>query len=141
MKVSRPSVHGFQRRHSEEIQVARLRILGETTDYAISNKVLRIAAKDARWQLLEAVRAARAKGETGEETGLVVRQYKIIGQGKSMRMVEEWKIDDGLLAALERTETSAANELGQLPKGDIYQDNRTQVLIQEVVGIDPEKLE
>lgn len=116
-KVHFSSVMRFVDRHAGEIEALRAEVAERARDLLISNKFNRLAAKDLRWQLLEGVRQARAKGETGEDTGLVVRQFKMLGSGENAQMVEEWKIDDALLAALERVEHGAAEELDQLPRG------------------------
>ncbi len=135
--VNRSSVWRFYDRHQEEIDALSLEVLRQVTDYAIADKVKRIAAKDFRWGLLEQVRQARSKGETGEATGLVVRQYKGLGSGDNFQVVEEWKLDDGLLSAMENLETSAADELGQRPRpdkgGDTYNIAKA-VLVRYVEG-------
>lgn len=115
-QVSSQAVCAFRKRHAAELGPLVAEVEKQITDYAIASKVNRIKAMDQRWHLLESVRQARAKGETGEETGLVVRQYKALGSGKFMQVVEEWKIDPALLAAMAELERDAAEELGQLNK-------------------------
>lgn len=130
--VSIPAVMKFQQRHADRLNALNEVVAKQVTDYAISAKVNRIIAKDSRWHLLEQVRLARAKGEEGMETGLVVRTYKALGSGNNMSIVEEYKVDDGLLSALDRLEHSAAEELAQLPKaGDVTvnANNGSKVLV------------
>lgn len=119
--VSRAGVLYFERRFAATILQAKAEVGRQVEDYAIASKINRIAAKDRRWQLLEAVRQARAHGGTGEETGLMVKQIRRIGSGEDAEYITEFKVDDGLISAMERLERSAAEELGQLPKqGDQY---------------------
>ncbi len=129
--VSREAVSKFIQRHADELTALQTVVDKQVTDYAIAHKVNRIVAKDQRWQLLEQVRQARAKGDQGMETGLVVRTYKALGSGDNMTIVEEFKIDDGLLSAMDRLEHMTAEELAQLPRPDVHvQQNLT--LIREV---------
>lgn len=116
-KVARSSVTKFITRHADRLEALQAEVAKQVEDYAISQKVFRIATKDLLHSLLEQVRVARSKGETGIETGLIVKQLKAVGSGENAIFVEEFKLDDALLAAFERLEHSAAEELGQLPKG------------------------
>ena len=52
------------------------------------------------------------------------------GKGPFAQIVEEYKLDDGLLAAMERAEHGAAEELGHLPKADVNVQNNV-ILIRE----------
>ena len=127
-QVSREAVGAFRQRHADEIAEARALVDAAVLGRTIAEKAARIEAKDQRWHLLEDVRQARAAGGTGMETGLVVRQYKALGSGKSMQVVEEYAIDTGMLAALDRLEHSAAEELAQLPKPE----TNIQIMAQNV---------
>ena len=115
-KLTRQAITAFRHRHEAELTPIVAEVERQVTDFAIAQKVNRIAAKELRWSLLEEVRRHRAAGGHGMETGLVVRQYKALGSGKNMQIVEEYKIDPELLAALDRVEHGAAEELAQLPK-------------------------
>lgn len=130
--ISPQAVTSWRARHADELGVKLAEAERQAADYGIATKVNRIAAKDLRWQLLEQVRQARAQGQHGIETGLVVRTYKALGSGENMTIVEEYKVDDGLLSALERTERGAAEEMGQLPKAgevNVHAGNGSKVLI------------
>ena len=127
--VSRAAVNGFNKRYAVEIVQGLEALEAELERYAIASKVNRIAAKDRRWQLLEALRQARAKGKSGEDTGLGAKTYKTIGQGEDATLVVEFKLDGELLAAMERAERSTAEELGQLPKPGGKEDNPTNILV------------
>ena len=139
--MSQQAVCAFERRYAATIVKARTEVENQVVDYAIAQKVSRIAAKDRRWQLLEAVRQARSHGGTGEETGLVAKTYKSMRVTTEVKLdedgepytvdrydvVTEYKVDNDLIRAMEATEHGAAEELGQLPKqGDTFVLNPTQ---------------
>lgn len=88
-----------------------------TLRYRIARRRERVAALDERWQLMARVIAARGEAMTGEapgsETGLLVRQVKVVGSGEHQRTVEEYAVDTGLLRELRGTEEQAAREVGQ----------------------------
>lgn len=113
---TRQAITAFKGRHKDEIEPKVEQAAALVIDKAITDKANRLAAKDFRWQLLEQVRLARAKGEQGEETGLIVKQYKALGSGPLAEIVTEYKLDAGWLAAALALEDSAADELGQRPK-------------------------
>lgn len=123
-------------------RVALDQAMTEVTDYvkqvAIADKQYRLMVKDRLESLLETVRVARTNGETGESTGLVTKTYKIIGTGKSAQLVEEYKVDTALVAAIDSLHRSAAEELGQLPKADQNINVKAMLLIREVGGTDIE---
>lgn len=135
-KVTESAVSQFVDRHAQQLADMRSAVNKGAEDYMIAHKVDRIRLRDfLRSQLLE-VRKARAKGDTGEETGLVVKTYKQIGNGRNVQLVEEWKIDPALVNLIETLQHATAEELGQLPKsGDVNLniDNRTQILVREVL--------
>ena len=134
-KVHRASVSKFIKRHALELAALNEKVAQQVEDYAIAHQVNRIIAKDGRWQLLEKVRQARANGEQGIETGLVVKRYKLIGYGKDAQVVEEYEIDTGLLAAMDRLERGAAEELDQLPKAGKGDTNvNVGVIIKQIEG-------
>lgn len=137
-KVSRSSLTKFMVRHVDKLTALRTEIQKRSEDYLVADKVARIAAKDQRWALLEQVRRERAAGGTGLESGLVVKTYKMVGSGKNAVMVEEYKIDPGLLDGFDRIERGAAEELGQIPKADQNVNLRAQVLIRDYGQIEPE---
>lgn len=128
------AVTRFEDRHAVAIEEMRCEVERQVRDFAIAQQVNRIAAKDLRWNLLEEVRRQRAKGETGESTGLVVKTYKSLGSGRAAQIVEEYKVDDGLLAAMERAERGTAEELGQLPKNTDTPAVAVAVAIEVSVG-------
>jgi hypothetical protein len=85
--------------------------------YEIAKRARRVAALDDRWHRMARVIEARGREMDGEapgaETGLLVRQVKVIGTGEQQRTVEEYAVDTGLLRELRATEEQAARELGQ----------------------------
>lgn len=136
--ITRQAVFWFRRRHADELNTQIEAVEQAITDYAIANKVNRIAAADFRRSLLEDVQAARAKGKTGVETGIVAKTYRMVGNGENAMLVEEYKVDTAFLAEWRANERQVAEELDQLPKGkgDINIDNRTQVLVRQYGGFD-----
>jgi hypothetical protein len=96
------------------VEEHKARWAAEIAQEGIANRQNRINALNDRWALMQRVIEARAADESmkgaGHETGLLVRTYK---PGK-FRVVEEYKVDAGLLAELRAHELQAARELGQL---------------------------
>lgn len=92
---------------------------------AIAKKARRVSALNDRWNKLHKVIEERAADPTladipGGKTGLIVRQTKGIGKGKTFQVVEEYAVNIGLLKLLNDTERQAAQECGQwLKKSDI----------------------
>lgn len=84
----------------------------------IADRQRRVVAINTRHQLAEQVIEERAadpqmRAVPGGTTGLLVRQQKMLGVGKNARLVEEFSVDTGLLAALAALEKQVAQELGQ----------------------------
>ncbi len=138
--TARTSVTEFVRRNSEALQQAMNEVVDYSKQTAIADKQYRLMVKDRLESLLETVRQARSRGETGESTGLVTKTYKIIGTGKSAQMVEEYKIDTGLVAAIDSLHKSAAEELGQLPRPDQNINVKALLLVREIDGASLEEL-
>lgn len=96
--------------HVAEFEAATLR-------YEISKRRRRVAALDDRWHRMARVIEARAEAMAdeapGTDTGLLVRQIKVVGAGKSQQTIEEYVVDAALLRELRATEEQAAKELGQ----------------------------
>lgn len=114
--VSREAVRKFIQRHAEKLSALEAEVAKRVEDYAIADKVERIAVNDMLRNLLLQVKDARAKGGTGIETGLVVMREKALGSGDAMTIVEEYEIDPSLVQLIDRLHTSTANELGQRPR-------------------------
>jgi hypothetical protein len=98
------------------VEAHKARWAAEIAQEGIAHQQNRVNALNERWRLMQQVIAARAADESmtgaGHETGLLVRTYK---PGK-YRVVEEYKVDAGLLAELRTHEKQAAEELGQWTK-------------------------
>jgi hypothetical protein len=143
--VTPSAVTRFRARHADEITQAVAQVERDITEYAIAQKVSRIAALDNRWTLAHQVILARANDPTfawapGYSTGLLVRDVKAVGSGEGVDLVDVFKVDSALLAELRAMERAAAEELAQLPKSDINIDARTQVLIRTYRGLDPDEI-
>lgn len=120
--VTRQAIFAWRKRHAAELAPVIAAMEKSIEDYAIAQKVRRIAAMDDRWQRgmqLIAVRAGDARfKEPGYETGLMVHRLKVIGSGKFTETVDEYAVDTGLLASLLALEEKAAAEMGQLPRAE-----------------------
>lgn len=130
------SVMRFVDRHAQEIEELRARIAKEAEEYTIAAKVNRIAALDDRWQRMKRLIDARAQddrysNEPGYETGLMFHQLKAVGRGDDFQLVDLYVTDAGLLAEMRATERAAADELGQMPKGE---EQGTTVAVQVVLN-------
>jgi hypothetical protein len=113
--------------------------------YAIAKRRNRVARQNADWERLERVREMRANnpafgGVAGDETGLLVQQWKVIGTGHNAQTVQEVVVDTALVKARSELEKHTAGELDQTPPtrvrhgGDdsappIETHNRTEVQI------------
>lgn len=121
--TKRESVGRFKDRHRADLEVMRAEVERLVTDYAIAQKVNRIAALDERWARMKALIDARASdsrysGEPGYETGLMVHQLKAVGKGDDFQLVDLYVTDSGLLSEMRATERAAAEELAQLPRAE-----------------------
>lgn len=142
--VARSTVLRFVRRNQAEVDAKRQRVALAVEDLAIAQKVNRIAALDDRWRRLRRVIDERAADKQfasvpGMATGTMVRAIKAVGGGENMMLVDEFKVDTGLLAEIRNIERAAAEELGQMPKPDANQVNvNVAVLSRYVLGAEPE---
>jgi phage terminase small subunit len=65
-------------------------------------------------RLIEARAADQAtKAGPGGDTGLIVRQFKIIGNGRDAQVVEEFAFDAAVITARQNLRKQIAQELGQ----------------------------
>jgi hypothetical protein len=98
----------------------------QSREERLSSLQRRIDGYDERRQGLLAVigeRAIAGWDAPGASTGLLVRELKVIGAGKSAREVEVFRVDTGLLRELRELEKQAAIELGQwTEKRDVKMD-------------------
>lgn len=114
--VTERTLENWKRRpdFAAAVEAHKARWAAELEQEGIANRQNRINALDERWHLMQRVIAERAADPSmrapGSATGLLVRTYK---PGK-VKMVEEYKVDAGLLAELRAHELQAARELGQL---------------------------
>lgn len=138
--ITHQAVALWRERHAAELAEARAEIDRQVTDYAIADKVNRVAVNDMLRNLLLQVRDDRANGKQGMETGLVVRREKALGAGRNMTIVEEFEIDPALITLIDRLHSSTADELGQRPKAASLDmsDRRTYVLqlVTKDAGVD-----
>jgi hypothetical protein len=99
--------------HIAELEASVLR-------YAIAKKRNRVGRQNADWERLERIRELRADnpalgGVEGDETGLMIRQFKVIGTGHNAQTIEEYVVDTALVKARSDLEKQAAGEVGDDP--------------------------
>jgi phage terminase small subunit len=78
----------------------------------------RLDALQCRCEQMRALMNARAADPAmqvapGGDTGLLIRRVKRIGRGGGARLIEEFRVDTGLLGMMLANERQAARELGQ----------------------------
>lgn len=138
--VTVQAVSLFARRHESEIADLRAQLVKAVEDYAIAQRVERIAAMEERWQLGRQVirERAQAYGDApGGKTGLLVHQYKETKRGD---LLDEYKVDTGLLAELRAIERAAAEELGQIERpAQVHNTQINQFLIRQY-EVEPDAL-
>ena len=121
--VSRQAICNFRNRHAADIAPVVERIEREITDYAIAQKVNRIAALDDICQ--------RIRQEV-EEYGLAVTEVEYDSSGKEERRIETRNFRASLVRELRGVMRDVAEELGQLPQIEKrYGD--TNIMAQQVV--------
>ncbi len=127
----------------------------------IAERQNRVAALNDRWEKLQGVIAARAKdmeSVPGGDTGLLVREVKLVkvylvmpepeggeatpeaeelASGRRAVQVAEYAVDVGLLKELREHEKQAAIELGQWEE---KHEHSGEVLVREYVGVDIEQV-
>jgi hypothetical protein len=107
----------------------------------IARKRRRIAALNDRHQRMCRVIEERAADPSmldvpGGETGLLVRQLKVVGQGPHAQTVEEYAVDTGLLSELRQTEKQMAQEVGEWVDKSEARTTNTNLSIVEVRAVD-----
>jgi hypothetical protein len=113
--VSTKAVRAFRKRHAAELAPVIQKTEQAVIDLAIADKRARLEAKQARYQLLEQLRRARAaapapgKGGYGWETGLLLHKVKWVG-AEGGEKVDEWELDKPLLREFSLLEREAAEE-------------------------------
>ena len=101
----------------------------------------RVAAQQDRWERMQALIQARAethRNAPGGETGLLVRQVKMIGSGPNAYEVEEYVFDAALTREIRELEKHTSQELGQwTEKKDLTSDGKP---FKVYAGFDPESV-
>jgi hypothetical protein len=94
----------------------RKRFVEEVQALPIAERAARIQRLNDHWLRMRDLVEARSEDHAdapGGDTGLLVRDVKVIGKGEDAREVEVFKFDAALLRELRETEEQAAKELGQ----------------------------
>lgn len=129
----------FKERVAEHVAAWR----AEIRKRGITERQNRVDALNSRWEAMQLIVTERAVDMGGRSdegvpqipggsSGLLVRQFKVLGAGRNARFVEEYAVDVGLLRELRAHEEQAAKELGQ------WQDKlglTGDLLIREYVGV------
>lgn len=113
MWKQQPEFQARVKQHIADLEAAVLK-------YAIAKKRNRVARQNADWERLERIREQRADnpalgGVAGDETGLMIRQFKVIGTGHNAQTIEEYVVDTALVKARSDLEKQAAGEVGDDP--------------------------
>jgi hypothetical protein len=128
VKCAPRSVGAFKTRHKAELTRLSDELNDKVANYTISNIVNRIADAQLRRDLLVAVAEARAKGLTGEETGIVMVEERVYGSGPGSTTVKAYRVDTAFLAEWRQNDKHVAEQLGQLPKPEMNFDLRKQTV-------------
>lgn len=122
--VAPGSVNKFTQRHVEALTVASLAIEKQVQDYAIANKVNRIAELDHLYNLhrQEIDQYGVTIVETTTETESADDEVKLV------RVIETRDYRKGLVTEARSLLRQAAEELGSLPKTDITFNIQNNVL-------------
>jgi hypothetical protein len=78
------------------------------------NRINAMQDRHNRLNLVMEERAADMATVPGGKSGLLTRQYKQVGNGDTAKVVEEYKLDTGLLSGFLEHERAVAEELGQI---------------------------
>lgn len=128
--VSIEAVQRYQNRHQHEIEPMRQAVLDSVKEHAIAEK---------RWRIGELQSLYDAVDAHQQENGLreVTRRY----DSRTGELLGETYSFAGEVVREKRAILKdAAAELDQLPRAGVNVDNRVQILIREVNGIDPQLL-
>ena len=142
----RESVYLFRERHKAELSALMLQVGDMLIGVALANKQQRVVDADTDYQRLGQVIEARAADtrydEPGYSSGLMVHEVKALGGGENVTFVDQYKVDTAVIAERRALRRAVAEEMDQLPKGngDTINDNRTQILVRQVIGYDPSAL-
>lgn len=118
--------------HVVALQAAMLR-------HAVAKRHKRLATLDKLHTKALAVIEARgeemADEAPGAETGLLVKTYKVVGQGPTAQLMTEYAVDTPLMREIRAIEEQAAKELGQWEE---KQAITGEVMVRRYIGVDVE---
>lgn len=139
ISVSLQAVDLFLKRHQDELDALKAKVAEAVHEVTIADKRDRLLGMHDRWMRLQSVIQARSLDRTwkdipGHDTGLLAHTIKVAGNGDSF---DEFAVDTGLLKAMLDLEHEAANQLGQLPKGDTNIFTGPNLIVREYHGYDP----
>lgn len=117
--IDRSTLHRWKKKPEFAASVASLEdeLFERARRRGIARLDRRIDAANDRHERMNALIAARAKDMKGEiaggETGLLVRQFKSVGNGPGARVVTEYVFDSALVRELREHEKQVAQDTGQ----------------------------
>lgn len=128
------------KQHIAELEAAVLK-------FAIAKKRNRVARQNADWMRLQQIREERAEDPTmrhvpGGETGLVVRQLKMLGVGINAEVIEEFVFDAALVKAQSELEKQASGEVGDDPPIKLRHggDPENPLVVKALIGVDVSRI-
>lgn len=139
--VSRASLNRWRAKPAYAAEVARQKqaILEHALRLPIAKKTKRLTVLNDLHEKQLAVIDARAleHGDdpkiAGGATGLVVREYKMIGSGRDAQVIETYGVDVALIREIRGTQEQAAKEVGDWSDGASI----TTIAAIQLVGVDP----
>ena len=132
--ITHQAVSQFRKRHAAQLAPLVAAVEQQITDYAIAQKINRIAALNEDWQRLGDVIEARAGDarydEPGYATGLMAHSLKSVGGGVLAMVVDEFKVDTAVIAERRALARAASEELGQLPRPEIHIGDKNTFILE-----------
>lgn len=139
--VTRTSLNRWRAKpeYTAEVERQKQVILEQALRLPIAKKTKRLTVLNDLHEKQLAVIDARSleygdKPEiAGGSTGLLVREYKMIGSGRDAQLIETYGVDVALLREIRGTQEQAAKEVGD------WSDGATSIAIAaiQLVGVDP----
>lgn len=132
--ASREAVYHFRKRHPEVIEPVAAEIERQIIDFAIANKVNRIAELQHLYDM--------TRKEVDEYGITIVEERTEYDRDGSSTVIKTRDYRSSLVKEARAILSQVAEELDQLPRGttQVNIDNRVQVLIREIGGFDPAAL-
>lgn len=141
----------YHKQFKQVVEILRKEIREEILNHGVAQRLQRIRRLNNAWEGLQDVIESRKtfyeqrrsdvtaedtyEDIPGVETGLVVTEHKIIGQGPNAREVIHHKVDTAILSELREIEQQAAKELGQWTE-----KSELTIVPKAYIGLDLDKI-